>query len=173
MLEFCKKMLLSLEKILSLDFLEFSENRWKKAFTIAWIWAFSTPAQSHTALMTITLENCTPLTEFPRESRGGDQIPIPMTLGITRTRAPETPDLAGRPTLKANCRGLFRSDHLFISISVDIFSVRKERCFAWDASSVDLMIGDHFITSPPKSSERPEICHYWKWYGIMGVTSRL
>ena len=42
------------------------------------------------------------LTEFPRGSSGGDQIPIPITLGTTNTRAPETPLFAGRPTLKAN-----------------------------------------------------------------------
>ena len=43
-----------------------------------------------------------PLTVFPLSSNGGDQSPIPMTLGITRRRAPDTPDLAGKPTLKAN-----------------------------------------------------------------------
>ena len=42
------------------------------------------------------------LTELPRASNGGDQIPMPMTFGTTNTNAPETPLFAGRPTLKAN-----------------------------------------------------------------------
>ena len=41
-------------------------------------------------------------TVFPRASNGGDHIPMPMTFGTTKTKAPETPLLAGRPTLKAN-----------------------------------------------------------------------
>ena len=41
-------------------------------------------------------------TEFPRASNAGDQIPIPITFGTTKTNAPDTPLFAGRPTLKAN-----------------------------------------------------------------------
>lgn len=39
-----------------------------------------------------------PRTLFPSLSKGGDQHIIPMTLGTTSRTAPETPDLAGRPT---------------------------------------------------------------------------
>lgn len=39
-----------------------------------------------------------PRTLFPRRSSGGDQHIIPITLGTTSRTAPETPDLAGRPT---------------------------------------------------------------------------
>ena len=39
-----------------------------------------------------------PRTELPFSSRGGDQRPIPITLGMTKIRAPLTPDFAGKPT---------------------------------------------------------------------------
>ena len=45
-------------------------------------------------------ENWTPRTVFPRESNGGDQRPIPITFGTTKTKAPDTPLLDGRPTWK-------------------------------------------------------------------------
>ena len=41
-------------------------------------------------------------TEFPRASKGGENIPMPITFGTARISAPETPLFAGRPTLKAN-----------------------------------------------------------------------
>ena len=43
-----------------------------------------------------------PRTEFPISSKGGDQRARPITPGMTSIMAPETPDLAGRPTVKAN-----------------------------------------------------------------------
>ena len=48
----------------------------------------------------LTLQNCTPRTLFPVESSGGDQTIIPHTLGTTIKMAPDTPDLAGKPTWK-------------------------------------------------------------------------
>lgn len=45
-----------------------------------------------------TSQNCTPLQLFPNESKGGDQRQIPMTFGITTSKAPLTPDFAGKPT---------------------------------------------------------------------------
>lgn len=48
--------------------------------------------------VSLTSQNLRPLTELPRESRGGDQVQMPMTLGMTSMMAPHTPDLAGSPT---------------------------------------------------------------------------
>ena len=42
-----------------------------------------------------------PLTLLPSASRGGDQMAMPHTLGMTSRIRPETPDLAGRPTYRA------------------------------------------------------------------------
>lgn len=39
-----------------------------------------------------------PRTLFPTLSSGGDQHITPMTLGTTSSIAPDTPDLAGKPT---------------------------------------------------------------------------
>lgn len=46
----------------------------------------------------LTLQNSMPRTELPDWSSGGDHKAIPITLGITSNRPPQTPDLAGRPT---------------------------------------------------------------------------
>jgi len=35
---------------------------------------------------------------LPSESSGGDHRQIPITFGMTRRTAPDTPDLAGNPT---------------------------------------------------------------------------
>ena len=51
-------------------------------------------------LLIKVLENCTPLTVLPRASSGGDHRPIPITFGMTKTKAPETPLFDGRPTYK-------------------------------------------------------------------------
>ena len=47
------------------------------------------------------LENSTPLTLLPNSSKFGDQTHMPITFGITIIIAPETPDFAGKPILKA------------------------------------------------------------------------
>ena len=57
----------------------------------------------------VTLQNWMPRSELPRVSRGGDQSATHITLGTTRRMAPDTPDLAGRPTLNANSP--LRRDH--------------------------------------------------------------
>lgn len=46
----------------------------------------------------ITWQKWMPRTLFPSRSKGGDQHITPMTLGTTSRTAPETPDLAGKPT---------------------------------------------------------------------------
>jgi len=46
--------------------------------------------------------NATPRTLLPIRSRGGDHIASPIMFGTTRTISPDTADLAGSPTLKAN-----------------------------------------------------------------------
>ena len=45
-----------------------------------------------------TSQSPMPLTELPKESKGGDQEQTPITLGITNIIAPQTPDFAGNPT---------------------------------------------------------------------------
>ena len=50
----------------------------------------------------LTWQKLTPRTEFPSESKGGLQTAIPSTFGTTIKMAPQTPDLAGNPTLNAN-----------------------------------------------------------------------
>lgn len=51
----------------------------------------------------ITSQNCTPLQLLPNASSGGDHVHIPMTLGITTSKPPHTPDFAGKPTYKHSC----------------------------------------------------------------------
>lgn len=48
--------------------------------------------------VTSSSQNCTPRQEFPRRSKGGDHVQIPITFGITTRRLPDTPDFAGIPT---------------------------------------------------------------------------
>ena len=55
------------------------------------------------------MQNWMPRSELPRVSRGGDQSATHITLGTTSRMAPDTPDLAGRPTLNANSP--LRRDH--------------------------------------------------------------
>lgn len=43
-------------------------------------------------------QKCIPRTLFPTLSSGGDQHITPMMLGTTSSIAPDTPDLAGKPT---------------------------------------------------------------------------
>lgn len=47
-----------------------------------------------------TLQKATPLCVLPILSRGGDHRQIPIKLGTTTIIAPDTPDLAGKPTWK-------------------------------------------------------------------------
>ena len=54
--------------------------------------------QRNTVTHGLTWQKCIPRTLFPTLSRGGDQHITPMTLGITSSMAPDTPDLAGTPT---------------------------------------------------------------------------
>lgn len=60
-----------------------------------------------TIIYVLTLQNSMPLTEFPDWSKGGDQIAMPITFGITTRRHPQTPDFAGSPTL--HCKRKFCS----------------------------------------------------------------
>lgn len=46
-----------------------------------------------------------PRTLFPTLSSGGDQHITPMTLGITSSIAPDTPDFAGKPTWEIRAKG--------------------------------------------------------------------
>ena len=64
---------------------------------VGWIKTFSTPKQMK-KVQVLTLQNLMPLTEFLLQSRRGDQIHIPSTLGITTIRAPALLLLAGKPT---------------------------------------------------------------------------
>src|SRR5258708_7017241 len=48
------------------------------------------------------LENSTPRTEFPNSSSRGLHDAIPHTPGMVMNSAPDTPDFAGSPTVKAN-----------------------------------------------------------------------
>ena len=43
-----------------------------------------------------------PKTLFPLRSRRGQNVHIPITFGITKSSAPLTPLLAGKPTVNAN-----------------------------------------------------------------------
>jgi hypothetical protein len=43
-------------------------------------------------MFTSSVQNWTPLTEFPKVSSGGDHVQNPITLGTTTMRQPETPD---------------------------------------------------------------------------------
>lgn len=54
-----------------------------------------------------TWQNCTARTLFPTRLIGGDQHITPMIFGTTKSTAPDTPDLAGRPTwlVKDNSTG--------------------------------------------------------------------
>lgn len=48
----------------------------------------------------ITWQNWMPLQLLPHISRGGDHKHMPIIFGTTRRTVPDTPDLAGSPTLK-------------------------------------------------------------------------
>ena len=48
------------------------------------------------------LQKATPRAEFPYSSSLGANVATPITLGITKKTAPDTPDLAGKPTVNAN-----------------------------------------------------------------------
>lgn len=56
-------------------------------------------------ILGLAWQKCIPRTLFPTLSSGGDQHMTPMTLGITSSIAPDTPDLAGKPTLEMRARG--------------------------------------------------------------------
>lgn len=51
-----------------------------------------------------------PRTLFPTLSSGGDQHITPMTLGTTSSIAPDTPDLAGKPTCERATGMNFRNE---------------------------------------------------------------
>lgn len=51
--------------------------------------------------MSVKREICKDI--YPSGSSGGDHVNIPITFGMTTSIPPHTPDLAGTPTLNANC----------------------------------------------------------------------